>query len=117
MRIEGADWAFAEKTRFWKEIASGFAAKFELRSEILDKQTAWSDATIDLYEFVLCHNEDLSFEGKAVRTSDREVGEEFVRRLKQAKQCRDSFRAAAVRNEEIQAGLLTEWGTADSRTR
>lgn len=116
-RVEAADWTFAEKTRFWLEIANGFAAKFELRAEILDKQTAWSEATIDLYEFVLCHREELSFEGKSVRTSDRETGEEFVRRLKQAKQCRDAFRAAAVRNEEIQAGLLTEWGIADSRIR
>jgi hypothetical protein len=116
-RVEAADWTFGEKTRFWREIASGFAAKFELRTEILEKQKAWSDTTIDLYEFVLCHSDDLSFEGKAVRTSDREAGEEFVRRLKQAKQCRDVFRAAAARNEEIQAGLLTEWGTADSRIR
>ena len=116
-RIEAAAWSATEKIRFWQEIANGFAAKFQLRSEILDKQTAWSDATIDLYEFVLCHSEELSFEGKAVRTSDRETGEEFVRRLKRAKQSRDAFRAAAARNEEIQAGLLTEWGTADSRIR
>jgi hypothetical protein len=116
-RVEAADWTFGEKTRFWREIASGFTAKFELRTEILEKQKAWSDTTIDLYEFVLCHSDELSFEGKAVRTSDREAGEEFVRRLKQAKQCRDVFRAAAARNEEIQAGLLTEWGTADSRIR
>jgi len=116
-RVEACDWSPAEKTRFWKEIAHGFAAKFELRTEILGKQTAWSEATIDLYEYVLCHSEELSFDGKAVRTSDRDTGEEFVRRLKLAKQCRDAFRAAAARNEEIQAGLLTEWGTADSRMR
>lgn len=116
-RVEASDWSPTDKIRFWREIANGFAAKFELRSEILDKQTAWSEATIDLYEFVLCHSEELSFEGKAVRTSDRATGEEFVRRLKRAKQSRDAFRAAAARNEEIQAGLLTEWGTADSRMR
>jgi hypothetical protein len=116
-RVEAAEWNFVEKTRFWQEIASGFTAKFQLRSEILDKQTAWSDATIDLYEFVLSHSDELSFEGKSVRTSGRETGEEFVRRLKNAKQCRDAFRAAAARNEEIQAGLLTEWGIADSRIR
>ena len=116
-RVEAANWSPADKVRFWGEIASGFAAKFELRSEILEKQTVWSEATIDLYEFVLCHSEELSFEGKAVRTSDRTTGEEFVRRLKHAKQRRDAFRAAAARNEEIQVGLLTEWGTADSRTR
>jgi hypothetical protein len=116
-RVEAAGWSPTDKVRFWREIANGFAAKFKLRSEILEKQTVWSEATIDLYEFVLCNSEELSFEGKAVRTSDRSTGEEFVRRLKRAKQSRDAFRAAAARNEEIQAGLLTEWGTADSRTR
>lgn len=116
-RIQDMEWTVSEKTRFWQEIANGFAAKFELRSEILEKQTTWSEATIELYEFVLCHSEQLSFEGKSVRACDRETGVEFVRRLKRAKRFRDAFRAAAARNEEIQAGLLTEWGTADSRIR
>ena len=116
-RVETAAWSRVDKIRFWRQIADGFAVKFKLRSEILEKQAAWTETSVDLYEFVLAHNEELSFEGRAVRSSVRETGEEFVCRLKLAKRSRDAFRAAASRNEEIQAGLLTEWGTADSRSR
>lgn len=100
-RVRTANWSRMEKRRFWNGIADGFLARFKLRPAILEKQTRWTEATIDLYEFVLAHSDELSFEGKSVRTSDRQTGEEFVRLLRLAKQYRDAFRAATDRIGEV----------------
>lgn len=100
-RVESAHWSRADKMRFWNKIADGFLARFRMRPGILEKQERWTEATVDLYEFVLGHSDELSFEGKTVQTSHRETGEEFVRRLRQAKRFRDAFRAATETLGEI----------------
>jgi hypothetical protein len=113
-RVRTANWSQIEKRRFWNEIADGFLTRFRLRPAILEKQTRWTDATIDLYEFVLAHSGELSFEGKSVRSSDRETGEEFVRLLRLAKQYRDAFRAATDRIGEVRGEPLGRRRVADS---
>jgi hypothetical protein len=102
-RVESACWSRADKMRFWNKIADGFLARFRMRPAILEKQARWTEATVELYEFVLAHSDELSFEGKTVQTSDRETGEEFVRRLRQAKRFRDAFRTATETRGEIRA--------------
>lgn len=113
-RVRTANWSQVEKRRFWNEIADGFLTRFKLRPAILEKQTRWTEATIDLYEFVLAHSDELSFEGKSVRTSERDTGEEFVRRLRLAKQYRDAFRAATDRIGEVRGEALGRRRVADS---
>lgn len=103
-RVESAHWSRDDKVRFWGKITGGFLARFRMRPAILEKQERWTEATVGLYEFVLAHSEQLSFEGKTVQATDRETGEEFVRLLKRAKQCRNAFRAAAETVSEVRAG-------------
>lgn len=102
-RVETANWNRADKLRFWSKIADGFLNRFRLRPELLAKQEQWTRETVDLYEFVLAHSDELSFKGKLVQASDCETGEEFVRRLRRAKRCRDAFRSAAGRISELRA--------------
>lgn len=100
-RVESAHWSRTDKMRFWNKIADGFLARFRMRPAILEKQQRWTEATVDLYEFVLAHSDELNFEGKTVQTSNRETGDEFVLRLRRAKQFRDAYRAATETLGEI----------------
>ncbi|HVC00104.1 MAG TPA: hypothetical protein VNJ12_12340 [Candidatus Dormibacteraeota bacterium] len=111
-RIEGAQWSEGEKTLFWREFRQGFAAQFRLRSELFETQEMWARATSEVYEFALCHSDELRFEGKTVRASSREVGRQFVGKLKHAKHCREEFRAAAARLHEEQVTLMIQRGVA-----
>ncbi len=112
-RVESADWSQADKARFWSKIADGFLTRFKMRPTILEKQQRWTEETIDLYEFVLGHSDELSFDGKRVHASNRETGEEFLRRLRQAKQCRDEFRSAADRTGDLQASPFARKSVSD----
>lgn len=112
-RVESRAWAPAEKRAFWREAEEGFAAKFQFRSDAMEKQRAWTEATVDVYEFVLCHSEELRFDGKTARAGNREIGQQFIDKLKRAKQCREVFRAASGRIHREQSILLGQWGIDD----
>ncbi|HVB33659.1 MAG TPA: hypothetical protein VNJ52_04690 [Patescibacteria group bacterium] len=111
-QIESAKLSSLEKALFWREVAEGFATKFQPRSEILEMQQMWAETTTETYEFALCHSDQLRFEGKTVRASSGEVGREFIEKLKRAKHCRDEFRAAAARVHQKEAAVLSELGVA-----
>lgn len=111
-QIESAKMTSLEKALFWREVTEGFASQFQPRSEILQMQKMWAEATTEVYEYALCHSEQLHFEGKTVRASSREVGREFIEKLKLAKSCREEFRSAAARVHQEQAAFLTELGVA-----
>lgn len=108
-RIEAARWSDRDKVRFWREFAEGFESKFQFRFEVLESQELWAKATAEAYEFVLCHSDQLRFEGKAVHATSRETGREFIEKLKRAKRCREEFRAAAARFYKAQNAALVHW--------
>lgn len=116
-RIEASPWSALDKTLFWREFSGGFAAKFQLRSAILETQQLWADATAEAYEFALCHSEQLRFEGKTVRASDPETGREFIEKLRRARNFRDEFRNAAAQIAQEQSSLPMEWKEADPTAR
>lgn len=109
-QVKAAKWSDEDKLLFWSEFTEGFAAKFQLRSVVLESQREWVESTAEVYEFALCHSDELRFEGKTVRASNREIGREFVAKVRHAKHCRDEFRAAAARYHRAQASVLIHGG-------
>jgi hypothetical protein len=115
-RVESSKWTSLEKALFWREFAEGFATKFQLRSELLEVQRVWTEATSEAYEFALCHSQQLHFEGKTVRASNREVGRGFIEKLKRARVSREDFRRAAAEIQEERAAVLAKWDIAEPST-
>ncbi|HEV2386767.1 MAG TPA: hypothetical protein VGS20_05870 [Candidatus Acidoferrales bacterium] len=111
-RVEAARWPEPDKGKFLAEVDEGFAAKYRIRARILDALRRWSEATADLYELVLAHNDTLQFDGKTVRARGRETGSEFMQKLETAKRCRDEFQQAAAQLHSAQADLFKQWGAS-----
>jgi hypothetical protein len=112
-RIEATAWSRVEKRKFWRDVTEGFVSRFQIRDALLDRQREWTEATIELYEFVLFHSDVFSFEGRLVRSRDDVAGREFLAKLNHAKQCREEFRRETLQAETAQDALLEKWGFRD----
>jgi hypothetical protein len=113
-RIEATAWTSEEKQQFWKDVTEGFTNRFQIREELLDRQREWTEATIELYEFVLANSEGLVFEGRRVRSREEDTGQEFLRLLDHARGCREGLRRDAAEADAEHESLLEKWGFSDA---
>lgn len=108
-RIEATHWEKPETRKFWVAVERLFTESLLERSQLLDLQKQWTEASVDLYEFVLTHADRLIFEGRLVRSRDHESGRDFLQKLHLAKQCRDIFRRQSAKISEISTSLAQKW--------
>jgi hypothetical protein len=115
-QLDQTDLPADEKQKYLKGFSESFAGSNFLgaRRKMMDSESQWADATVDLYHFSKEHAREISTEGDRIRIGIGPTRNEFNEKLDKAEQQRKGFLDQAKVVNDIRAANMKQAGVTQS---
>lgn len=113
-RVAAANTSEAEKQEFLKSFKAGMNRVIVTRTELIGKEMAWMDTTIDLYDFTIAHSSAYSIRSGKLFFKDDSAREEFTSRQSKAIALHKEFLKAKADFEQSRKNNLDQLGVSSS---